>query len=104
MQYVQTLAEKFDLNVDVRRFKNALTYVNGQYWGVYDTRERIDVDYVDHYYDAQEKWVDMLEYWGSMQIVAGSDTGWNNLFTFITTNNMANNANYANVAISRLDP
>lgn len=101
--YVQTLAEKFDLNVDVRRYKNALTYVNGQYWGVYDTRERIDVDYTDHYYNAQEKWVDMLEYWGSMQIVAGSDTGWNNLFTFITTNSMANNANY-NVAISRLDP
>ena len=102
-QYVQTLSEKFDLNIDVRRFKNAITYVNGQYWGVYDTRERIDVDYVDHYYDAQEKWVDMLEYWGGMQIVAGSDTAWNNLFTFITTNNMANNANYAN-AISRLDP
>lgn len=101
--YVQTLAEKFNLNVDVRRLKNALTFVNGGYYGIYETRERVDVDYTEYYYGAEEKWVDMLEYWGGMQIVAGSDTGWINLFNYITTNNMATAANY-NYAISKLDP
>ncbi|MBK7148820.1 MAG: CotH kinase family protein [Bacteroidetes bacterium] len=101
--YVQTLCEKFDLNVDVRRMKNAITYVNGQYWGIYESRERIDVDYTEYYYNNGEKWVDMLEYWGGLQIVAGSDTAWNNLFNYIINNSMANNANY-NYAISKLDP
>jgi hypothetical protein len=101
--YVQTLCEKFDLNVDVRRMKNAITYVNGVYHGVYESRERIDVDYTEYYYNNGEKWVDMLEYWGGLQIVAGSDTAWNNLFNYIINNSMANNANY-NYAISKLDP
>ncbi|MCW5907599.1 MAG: CotH kinase family protein [Chitinophagales bacterium] len=96
--YVQTLAEKFNLNVDVRRLKNAITYVNGAYWGVYESRERIDVDYTEHYYDNGEKWVDMLEYWGGLQIVAGSDTAWNNLFNFINNNSMVPAANYNYVA------
>jgi hypothetical protein len=100
--YVQTLAEKFDLNVDVRRLKNAITYINGQYWGIYESRERIDVDYTEYYYGNGEKWVDMLEYWGGLQIVAGSDTAWNNLFNFIVNNSMTNAANYSYVN-QRLD-
>lgn len=100
--YVQTLAEKFNLNVDVRRFKNAITYVNGGYYGIYESRERIDVEYTEHYYDNGEQWVDMLEYWGGMQIVAGSDTAWNNLFNFVVNNSMTNAANYAYVN-QRLD-
>lgn len=101
--YVQTLSEKFDLNVDVRRYKPALSYINGQYWGIYDTRERVDVDYTNYYYNAEERWVDMLEYWGGLQVVAGSDTGWVNLFNFIVNNNMAVQNNY-NYAVSKLDP
>lgn len=100
--YVQTLSEKFDLNVDVRRFKNAITYINGGYYGIYESRERIDVDYTEHYYGNGEKWVDMLEYWGGLQIVAGSDTAWNNLFNFIVNNSMTNAANYSYVN-QRLD-
>ncbi|MDW8418409.1 MAG: CotH kinase family protein [Chitinophagales bacterium] len=100
--YVQTLSEKFNLNVDVRRFKNAITYVNGQYWGIYESRERVDEDYTEYYYDNGEKWVDMLKYWGGLDIEAGSDTAWNNLFNFIINNSMTNPANYAYVQ-QRLD-
>lgn len=101
--YVQTLAEKFDLNVDVRRFKNALTFVNGQYWGIYETRERIDADYTEYYYNQSQKWVDMLAYWGGLTIDEGSDTAWVNLFNYIVANNMAVQSNY-NYVIQRLDP
>ncbi|MBS1612549.1 MAG: CotH kinase family protein [Bacteroidetes bacterium] len=92
--YVQTLSEKFNLNLDVRRFKNAITYINGQYWGVYESRERIDKDYTDYYYNNDEKWVDMLAYWGGMQVEEGSDTAWNNLFNYIVANPMTNQNNY----------
>lgn len=92
--YVQTLSEKFDLELDVRRFKNAITYINGQYWGVYESRERIDKDYTDYYYNNNENHVDMLAYWGGMDVEEGSDTAWNNLFNYIISNPMTNQANY----------
>lgn len=96
--YVQSLAEKFNLNVDVRRYKNAIAYINGQYWGVYESRERVDADYTEYYYDNGEKWVDMLEYWGGLTIEEGSDTAWVNLFNFINNNSLVPAANYNYVA------
>lgn len=92
--YVQTLSEKFDLEVDVRRFKNAITYINGQYWGVYESRERVDRDYTEYYYNNGEKDVDMLAYWGGLQVEEGSDTAWVNLFNYIVANPMTNQNNY----------
>jgi gliding motility-associated-like protein len=92
--YVQTLSEKFNLNVDVRRYKPALLFVNGQYWGVYESRERIDADFTQYYYNNDEKEVDMLEYWGGLSIRYGSDTAWQNLYSYIMNNSMAVQANF----------
>ncbi len=92
--YVQTLAEKFKLNVDLRRMEHCLLFINGQYWGVYEIRDKVDKDYFDYYYNQSEKYVDNLNYWGSMIIRQGSDTAWNNLYNFVISNNLAIPANY----------
>ncbi|MCH2021156.1 MAG: CotH kinase family protein [Saprospiraceae bacterium] len=97
--YIQTLADKHDLNVDTRRYKPCIVYLNGQYWGIYEMRERIDSDYTDYYYGQEEKWLDMLEYWGGLDVRYGDPlaTDWNNLYTYMTTNNLANTNAYNNV-------
>ncbi|MFN8299905.1 MAG: CotH kinase family protein [Chitinophagales bacterium] len=100
--YDQTLAEKFNLNLDVRRMDHCLVFINGQYWGVYEYRERVDADYFDHYYDQQEQYVDNLQYWGGMNVKLGSDTAWNNLYYYVTSHNMAVPAYYQYVT-DRLD-
>lgn len=100
--YVQTLAEKMQLNVDVRRCDHALLFINGQYWGLYEYREKVDADYFKYYYNQGEKWVDELEYWGGMTIKYGSDTAWDNLYSYIVANNMANPVAYEHVT-ERLD-
>ncbi len=100
--YDQTLAEKFNLNLDVRRMDHCLMFVNGQYWGVYEYREKVDEDYFDYYYDQPEEYVDNLKYWGALNIANGSDTAWNNLYNYVVANNMTVPANYQHVA-DRLD-
>ncbi|MFN8287802.1 MAG: CotH kinase family protein [Chitinophagales bacterium] len=100
--YVQTFAEKMNLNVDVRRCDHALLFINGQYWGLYEYREKVDADYFKYYYNQGEKWVDELEYWGGLTVNYGSDTAWDNLYTYIGANNMSNAAAYQYVA-ERLD-
>jgi hypothetical protein len=100
--FVQTFAEKNGINVDTRRYEPCVLYVNGQYWGVYELRERVDTDYTDFYYNQPENKVDMLRVWGGMIIDAGSDTAWYNLRDFVVNNNMASPANYQHV-VDRLD-
>lgn len=98
----QTLAEKFNMDLDVRRGDHCIVFVNGQYWGVYEFREKVDEDYFDYYYDQPEDSVDNLKYWGGLNIDMGSDTAWINLYNFVVANNMTVPANYQHVA-DRLD-
>jgi len=81
--------------------------LNGQYWGVYEIREKVDdMDYFDYYYDADIKdSVQMLKTWGGTWAEYGGAqalSDWNNLKNYILTNNLNNPANYNYVA-SQLD-
>lgn len=95
--FAQTLSEKYGLEMDLRRWKPVLLFINGQYWGLYDMRERVDGDYFDYYYGKKRSKVDHLSYWGGLRRRIGTDTGWVNLYNFIVNNNMAVPANYAYV-------
>lgn len=100
--YSQTLTERFGLNMDTRKYEPCILYINGQYWGVYEMRERVDKDYTNFYYNQEQEDVDILQYWGGLTIAEGSDTGWISLFNFIVNNNMATQNNY-DVAEAQLD-
>lgn len=104
-QYVHTLSQRGGLNVDERTWEPCILYVNGQYWGVYDLREKVnDNDFMDYYYDQYEKYDGSTQYlqylmtWGGTWSEFGgaqAQTDWDNLRNFITTNNMAVPANFA---------
>jgi len=97
--YIQSLAQNANLEVDLRTNKSCVVYINGQYWGVYEIREKVnDPDFTDFYYNQEEEDIDMLSYWGSLTVRYGSATDWNDLFNYITTNSMANQANYNQVS------
>lgn len=92
--YAQTLAEANDLHLDYRRYKRCILYLNGEYWGIYSMRERIDSDYTKYYYDQGESWVDMLEYWGGLDARYGNPAEWYDLVDFIDDNDMTVPENY----------
>jgi hypothetical protein len=96
--FAQTLSQKHDLNLDERSWAPCVVYINGTYWGIYEIRERVDADYADFYYDQDPDSVDMLAFWGGLTIEEGSDTAWNDLYNFMTTNNLSVPANHQYVA------
>ena len=73
-------------------------YVNGEYWGVYDYREKVDdLDFTEHYYDQGYGNVDFLKTWGGTWTDIGDNTTqqeWNNLRDFIVDNDMTDVDNY----------
>lgn len=97
--YIQSLGERAGLELDYRASENCIVYINGQYWGVYELREKtMDPDYTEYYHGQKEEDLDWLSYWGGLTVRYGSSADWNNLYNFITSNNMAVQANYTQAA------
>lgn len=92
--FVQTYSFRKELEIDGRRSKHVITFVNGQYWGIYELREAFETDYTDYYYDQPKDSIDNLAFWGGLQIRDGSDTGWVNLYTYVMANAMTNATAY----------
>ncbi|MBX7093238.1 MAG: CotH kinase family protein [Flavobacteriales bacterium] len=96
--YVHTLSMDGKLHLDERTYEPAILYRNGEYWGVYDIREKVDdADFTQYYYDQDEFHLQFLKTWGGTWSEYGgaqAQTDWNSLRTFITTQNMAVAANF----------
>ena len=96
--FVQNLAKKGGLHLDVRTAERAIVYVNGKYWGIYEIRERPDDhDYTKYYYNQGKYDVEMLQTWGSTWAEYGdtlSIAKWDSLAKYITTHDMADSSHY----------
>lgn len=97
-QYVTTLSQLGDLHLDGRTYEPCIVFMNGQYWGVYDMREKVDdADFTEYYFNSDADNVQMLKTWGGTWSEYGgtqAQTDWDNLLNFILSNNMAIPANY----------
>jgi len=99
--YVQSLSQIADLRMDERSFEPCVMFLNGEYWGLYEIREKVDdKDFTDYYYDQDSvaflktwanTWADVLS---DGQTEASVMTDWDNIRDFITNNDMSDPANY----------
>jgi hypothetical protein len=101
--FAQTASQRANLNTDERSYEHQVNFLNGQYWGVYELRERVDKDFTDYYYDQKEHHVDLLKYWGGLDVDYGTNAGWVTLYNFILANDLSNQTNYDYVT-TQLDP
>lgn len=80
---------KVHLNLDERKSEPCVVYLNGQYWGVYNTRKSNDNDYTDYYYNRDGDEIDYIKTWGGTWAEYGDMNQWNTLYNYIQSNNMA---------------
>ncbi len=98
--YVHSLSQIGDLRLDERSHESCVMYVNGEYWGVYDVREKVDdLDFTDYYYNQGQGEVDFIKTWGGTwnEFDSGTAYEWGDLVDFITTNDMSDPDNYTYV-------
>jgi gliding motility-associated-like protein len=102
--YVQSLSQIADLRMDERSFEPCILFSNGEYWGLYEIREKVDdKDFTDYYYDQDS--VSFLKTWGGTWVDVISDgqteqsveDDWEAIRNYITSNDMSipENYNYA---------
>ena len=96
--YVQSLSQVSDLRMDERTYRPCILYANGEYWGLYEIREKVDdLDFTTIYYDQDWPYVDYIKTWGGTWEEYGSIDDWETLRDFILNNDMTDDANYQQV-------
>lgn len=80
-------------HMDTQNGRHCLMFLNGQYFGVFDLRERIDVDYlVENHPQLDREHLDILSFNGILH--TGTTDDFFAMTNFITGNDMGNQANY----------
>ncbi len=93
--YVHTLSQLANMELDERTSRACVIYLNGNYWGVYEMREKVDdPDFTNRYYNQGRKWLDYIKTWGITWEEYGSRADWDALTNFITSEDMSIDANY----------
>lgn len=90
-----------DLNVNTQAGRPAVAFIDGEFWGIYNIRERYDKYYFAEHYGVDKDKVTLLEIsQGSAtpEIKDGEDTAldyYNEMMTFFADNSMTDEQNYA---------
>ncbi|MGY8989809.1 MAG: CotH kinase family protein, partial [Flavobacteriales bacterium] len=96
--YINHLSQLSGLRLDERSTTSCIVYLDGEYWGVYEMREKTDDhDFTDYYYDQDKNNIQYLKTWGGTWTEYGAPNAqpdWDNFVNFVTTNPMVVQANY----------
>ena len=79
-------------DIDMMDGEACVLFLNGQYWGVYEMRERQDENYIAENHGVDPDSIDLLRFEGD--ILQGSNAAFYDMAGFLYNNNMAIQANY----------
>ena len=85
-----SLMEGTDL--EYQAYRPTVSYFNGEYWGIYNIREKINEHFLAAKWGVDPDEIDLLEFGGS--IIHGSNDNYLNLLDFLETEDLSIPANY----------
>ncbi|HPE58062.1 MAG TPA: CotH kinase family protein [Bacteroidales bacterium] len=92
--FVQTLIGQ-KLPIDHQAYQPAVLYINGEYYGIFNIREKYNEDYLKYHHGINKDEIDMLElnYWTyNTTVLAGSDDTYNELLSFLGSGNISDDS------------
>jgi hypothetical protein len=91
--FVSEIARSID--VDRLAFQPSVLYLNGEYWGIMNLREKPSEHYFVSHYNIDENKLNLLE--TNSQIIHGTNADYAALLSFINKNSLANDESYQQV-------
>ncbi|MFB5661936.1 CotH kinase family protein [Alteribacillus sp. HJP-4] len=91
--FLQELIDGF--NVETQAVQPAQLYLNGEYWGVYNLRERVDHHYFEYKYGILEENLELLE--NNSEASSGNNRHYENMKEYIRDHDISDPDVYANV-------
>lgn len=84
------------VDVDRQAYRPVVVFLNGQYWGVHDMREKLNENYLRSHHQVDPENLDILE--NNQAVLNGDGAHYANMMRFIETHNMADTASYSFIA------
>ena len=84
-----------DVSNSVQAYRPTVLYLNGDYWGIYNLREKLDNQYFSLHYNTSQADLDHLE--SDNTVIEGDATDYVQLLQFAGTNDLSDPTNYAHV-------
>ncbi len=94
----QIVKDKMD--IDYQSFQPVVVFLNAKYWGIYNIREKMNIDYLKSNHHIGKKEVDLIENDDTPK--EGNLESYQSLIKYIKTHDMSNDA-YFKVASSQID-
>ncbi len=90
---LQKIIEPMDL--EVQDFTPSVVFINGEYWGIHNIREKYDKSYFKHKYNIDENELNLLTYKGEVE--EGDSTEYMDLLSFVENNDLSKKESYEHV-------
>jgi hypothetical protein len=87
---LQSLLEPLDL--ELQNFKPSIVFINGEYWGIHNMREKYDEYYIRNHFDIDKDDVNIVKWCGEVE--AGSNEDYISLMNYVYGNDLSENIHY----------
>jgi len=86
------MARKIDL--DYQEHRQAIVYINGEYWGIHNVREKINERYISDHHNVDLDNLDLVENSYGTWANYGSTDNWFELIDFLSSSDLSIDSNY----------
>ncbi|MBE9510487.1 MAG: CotH kinase family protein [Bacteroidetes bacterium] len=84
-----------ELNMDIQAFRPSVVFINGEYWGIHNLRERVDKYYIENNHNRDPENLDMIAIgFYQEEVIEGDNLDYHALINFIAANNIQDPKNY----------
>ena len=91
MDAVLTRTLKGQMDIDMQEYRPVVVYINGEYYGLFNLRQKLNSDYLVSKYDVEKTDIDLIKY---KNIKKGSLSDYNKLMDYINTHDTTNKEVY----------
>lgn len=81
---VLTYALKGQMDIDMQDYRAVVVYLNGEYYGLYNMREKLNGDYLKSNYNLEDGEYDLIKY---VTATSGTTKNYQNLVNYVRTHN-----------------
>ncbi len=82
-----------DLDLETQAFRPSLLFLNGEFWGIYNIREKVNEDFLESHSGYDKDSIDILEKGG--EIVEGDSANYMAMLNYISNHDLSNPQNYS---------
>ncbi len=91
--FMQSLME--NSFIDIQDYRPSIVFINGEYWGIHNIRERFDENYLSHKYHLNVDSITILELSGKLfQGKKEDEESFSELIDFVKKNDLSDDKNY----------